>query len=142
LSGAGGSCCNVGMRPRTEAFVGVSLDGFLARPDGTLDFLEPWQGHEHGYTALFQRIDTVVFGRATWDFVAAMMAQQAMPWPFVGKRCVVLTHRAISATHGEVVRAATPVRVLDELEREGRSTSTSTAASSFATSWRRGCSTR
>lgn len=107
------------MRPRTEAFVGVSLDGFLARPDGTLDFLEPWQGHEHGYTALFARIDTLIFGRATWEFVATMVAQHGMAWPYGGKRCVVLTHRPISTSHGELVRAASPASVLAELAREG-----------------------
>jgi hypothetical protein len=35
-------------RPRTSGFVGVSLDGFLARPDGAIEWLEPYEGVEHG----------------------------------------------------------------------------------------------
>ncbi len=101
-------------RPRTSTFVGVSLDGFLARPDGSLDWLTPYEGHEHGYTAFFASIDTLVIGRKTYDFVQTMSA-----WPYGDRRCVVMTHRAIASAHGERAYAGEPAALLAELEAEG-----------------------
>jgi len=82
--------------PRCAAFLAVSLDGFIARPDGGLDWLTPFQG-EHGYQAFFSTVDTLLIGRATWEVV------QGFPeWPFAGKRVAVLTHRPLQARHGEL----------------------------------------
>src|SRR5262249_17761195 len=97
-------------RPRTSAFVGVSLDGFLARPDGTLDWLVQFEGEEHGYAAFFESIDTLVIGRKTYEFV------QTMAWPYGGKRCVVMTHGKVEGKHGERAYAGEPAALLAEVE--------------------------
>jgi len=107
-----------GARPRTSAFVGVSLDGFLARPDGSLDWLKPFEGHEHGYTAFIASVDTVVLGRGTHDFVRGML-DQGLPWPYAGKRCVVMTHRPLDARHGERAFAGEPGTLVSGLQAEG-----------------------
>ena len=36
---------------RASVFVGTSVDGFMARVDGALDFLPPGGGEPHGYDA-------------------------------------------------------------------------------------------
>lgn len=100
-------------RPRTSAFVGVSLDGFLARPDGAIDWLKPFEGEEHGYTTFFDSVDTIVIGRRTYDFVLTI------PWPYGRKRCVVMTHRAMAGQHGERAFAGDPAALLAELEADG-----------------------
>ncbi len=105
-------------RPRTSAFVGVSLDGFLARPDGSVDWLRPYEGEEHGYQAFFDSIDTLVVGRKTHDFVLQMVAD-GLPWPYRGKRCVVITHRQIEGRHDERAYAGEPEPLLDELGAQG-----------------------
>lgn len=43
----------------------VSLDGYLARPDGTLDFLRMPKGFS--MAAMFANVDTIAFGRKTFD---------------------------------------------------------------------------
>lgn len=73
-----------------SVFVGVSIDGFLARDDGTFDFLTPFEGEEHGYSAFFASVDTLVIGRATYDTVIDFPE-----WPYRGKRVVVVTHRPL-----------------------------------------------
>jgi len=105
-------------RPRCSVFVGISLDGFLARPDGTLDWLDDFAGEEHGYTAFFASIDTLVMGRGTYDFVAAALTTDGA-WPFTGKRCVVMTHRPLVAGHPAEAYAGEPAALLDQLGREG-----------------------
>jgi dihydrofolate reductase len=99
--------------PRCVAFLAVSLDGFIARPDGGLDWLTPFQG-EHGYTAFFATVDTLLVGRATWEVVAGFPA-----WPWDGKRVAVLTHRPLPARHGEVALSGTPAEVVAVLAEAG-----------------------
>jgi len=105
-------------RPRTSAFVGVSLDGYLARPDGSVDWLQPFEGEEHGFAAFFDSVDTLVIGRKTYDFVLALLAS-GQPWMYRGKRCVVMTHRPLPGRNGERAYAGDPAPLVAQLEAEG-----------------------
>jgi dihydrofolate reductase len=103
-------------RPTCAAFLGVSLDGFIARPDGRLDWLEPYEAapEERGYEAFLAACDTVLLGRATWDTVAGFPT-----WPYAGKRVAVLTHRPLPARHGELALSGPPAGALARLAAEG-----------------------
>jgi dihydrofolate reductase len=75
-------------RPITcSVFVGTSIDGFIARRDGSLDWLPPGGGEEHGYTAFLASVDAVVMGRGTFETVLTFDR-----WPFE-KPVIVLTAR-------------------------------------------------
>ena len=69
-----------------SVFVGTSLDGFIARPNGKFDFLPEGGGEEHGYQAFFDSIDVLVIGRGTFETVLAFET-----WPYADKRVVVLS---------------------------------------------------
>jgi dihydrofolate reductase len=73
-----------------SVFVGTSVDGFIARLNGDLDFLPEGGGEPHGYTEFMAGVDTLVIGRKTFETVAAYQE-----WPYGGKRVVVLSSRAI-----------------------------------------------
>ncbi len=105
-------------RPLTTAFVGVSLDGFLARPDGSVDWLSPFEKVDHGYQAFMDSVDTLAVGRSTYDFVISML-RTGLSWPYPGKRYVVVTHRPIEAAHGERAFEGEPSALLESLQREG-----------------------
>jgi len=45
----------------------MSLDGYIARADGSVDFLIMPEGGSSGMADLFSGIDTIVFGRKTLD---------------------------------------------------------------------------
>jgi dihydrofolate reductase len=99
---------------RISVFVGVSIDGFIARPDGGLDFLTPFEGEDHGYDEYMRAIDALVVGRATYETVLGFAA-----WPYAGKRVVVLTHRPIVARHGETTHAGALTPLAARLAEEG-----------------------
>jgi len=73
---------------KVSVFIATSLDGFIAREDGSLDWLPQGGGEEHGYTALMASVDAVVMGRNTLETVLTFDA-----WPFQDKLVVVLTSR-------------------------------------------------
>ena len=50
-----------------SVFVGTSLDGFIARLDGSFDFLPADGGEAHGYDEFMAGIDAIVMGRNTFD---------------------------------------------------------------------------
>ena len=75
---------------RISVFVGTSVDGFIARPDGALDFLPPGGGEPHGYDEFIATVDAIVIGRKTFETVLAMES-----WPYGDKRVVVLSSRPV-----------------------------------------------
>jgi dihydrofolate reductase len=47
----------------------VSVDGFLARPDDTFDFLQTGEQEPHGFSEFLASVDVVVIGHRTFDIV-------------------------------------------------------------------------
>lgn len=99
---------------QVRVFIGVSLDGFIAREDGSLDFLKPFEGEDHGYDEFMCSIDVLVVGRSTYDSVLGFDA-----WPWEGKRVVVLTHRPLDARYGETTHTGTLAPLIARLVAEG-----------------------
>lgn len=65
-----------------SAYIATSLDGFIARNDGSLDWLDAAQarvpaGEDCGYGAYMQGIDALVMGRNTYEKVLGFE-----PWPY------------------------------------------------------------
>ena len=79
-----------------SVFIATSLDGYIARENGALDWLPPGDGEEHGYTEFMASIDVVVIGRMTYETVLGFDA-----WPYVGRRVVVLSSRPLAPSPQE-----------------------------------------
>ncbi|HWZ59920.1 MAG TPA: dihydrofolate reductase family protein [Gemmatimonadaceae bacterium] len=101
-----------------SVFVGTSLDGFIARRDGGLDWLPPGGGEEHGYTEFIATVDAIVIGRHTFETVLAFPT-----WPYGDKRVVVLSSRPLdfSTVRGGVVEqmAGAPADIVSRLAASG-----------------------
>jgi dihydrofolate reductase len=102
------------MAVRFAVFIAVSLDGFIARPDGGIDWLGPFHGKDHGYGPFFAGVDALVIGRGTYDAVVGFPE-----WPYGDKRLIVCTGRPAGSRHGEEVWSGTPRELAERLEREG-----------------------
>lgn len=102
---------------RTSVFVGVSVDGFLARPDHGLDWLPPGGGEDHGYNEFFASVDAVVIGRKTYEVVLGFGA-----WAYAKKPVFVLsTGKLAPAPKGAVVErlSGEPADILVQLAARG-----------------------
>jgi dihydrofolate reductase len=101
-----------------SVFIGTSLDGFIARPNGDLDFLPPDGGEPHGYSEFIASVDAIVIGRKTFETVLAMS-----PWPYGNKRVVVLSSKPLnlSAVVGGAVEqmSGPPSEIVSRLAASG-----------------------
>lgn len=54
-------------------YISCSLDGYIAKPEDDLSFLDAVQieGEDYGYTAFTDSIDTVLIGKRTYDWVVS-----------------------------------------------------------------------
>ena len=103
---------------KLSVFCGVSVDGFLARLDHTVDFLNtPGQG-PHGYDEFYSSVDVVVIGRNTYNFVVSYGQ-----WLYGKKPVVVLSSRPIDFSwikNGVVDQmAGEPAAIVAQLEARG-----------------------
>ncbi len=104
-----------------HVFTATSLDGFIARKDGALDWLmkQSVGGEDHGYDALIESVDGLVMGRGTFEQVLSFG-----DWPYP-KPVIVLSSTLSNSDLrpdlvGKVtVRSEAPEVVMADLERQG-----------------------
>lgn len=102
---------------KASVFIGASVDGFIARPNGELDFLPPGGGEPHGYDEFMQSVDAIVIGRKTFETVLAFDK-----WPYGEKPVFVLSSSSLPpAPAGAIVEhmAGDPVEIALGLEGRG-----------------------
>ena len=79
-----------------HVFLGMSVDGFIARLDGDIAWLtggadenagpDDGEGGDFGFTEFVSGIDALVMGRATYDVIAPFGE-----WPYQGRPIHVLS---------------------------------------------------
>ena len=101
-----------------SVFIGTSVDGFIARPNGALDFLPEGGGEPHGYHEFFASVDALVIGRKTFETVLAFPE-----WPYGDKRLIVLSSQTLDLSKVPAGRVeqmqGSPRDIFSQLERRG-----------------------
>ncbi len=103
-------------------FIATSMDGFIAREDGGIDWLSsghgPSDGGDYGYAEFFASVDAMVLGRGTYETVLGFDG-----WPYKDKPVAVLSSKPVDipeALRGTVFQlGGEPAEVAAELERRG-----------------------
>ncbi|WP_271411453.1 dihydrofolate reductase family protein [Pseudomonas sp. Q1-7] len=106
------------MRPALIYYVAASLDGYIARPDGRVDWLEAIEesGDDHGYQAFYDSIDGLLMGRATYETLLAFGGD----WPYPGKPCLVLARGDLPPAAPDVrINHDTPAQAIEQLAAAG-----------------------
>ncbi|WP_375434626.1 dihydrofolate reductase family protein [uncultured Hymenobacter sp.] len=69
-------------------YVAASLDGYIASPDGSVDWLPvPPPGEDYSYTNFMASVDATLLGRTTYDQVLTFGE-----WPYPALTSYVFTH--------------------------------------------------
>ena len=95
-------------KPRVTIHMAASLDGFIARRDGTVDWLETSDRFEGGDTLtpesieeFLRTIDCYVMGSRTYETALAFEAK-GLGWSYGNKPTFVLTRRTLPKTRSSV----------------------------------------
>ena len=101
---------------KASVFIATSIDGFIARENGALDWL-PTDGEPHGYEEFMATVDALVMGRKTFETVLTFGS-----WPF-DKPVVVLTSKPSELAAPPGARCemmdGTPQEIVDRLAKHG-----------------------
>ncbi len=113
---------------KASVYIATSLDGFIARENGALDWLpgsdseavevESGEQEDYGYRGFFDSIDILVMGRYTFEKVLAFGK-----WPYETKPVIVLS-RTLTTLPTELsgtvnLRSCSPADLLSELQHSG-----------------------
>ena len=101
---------------KASVFIGTSVDGFIARLNGELDFLPPGGGEPHGYEEFMTTVDALVIGRHTFETVLTFDA-----WPYEKPVFVLSTRPLAAAPAGAVVErmSGAPADIVSQLAGRG-----------------------
>ncbi|HWQ48103.1 MAG TPA: dihydrofolate reductase family protein [Methanosarcina sp.] len=83
--------------PRIKLYIACSLDGFIAREDGSIDWLTKYDNNpetDYGYSEFYESIGTVLMGRKTYEQVL-----QFGEWPYKEKEAYVFTRQKDLLSH-------------------------------------------
>lgn len=115
---------NSGRQLRTSVFIATSVDGFIARENGDIDWLgvsdegKADAGEDFGYGAFFETVDSLVMGRRTYEKVLTFGG-----WPYGTKPVVVMSSRRLEIAdqlRGTVeATSRTPAEIVEDLEARG-----------------------
>ncbi|MEJ7706082.1 MAG: dihydrofolate reductase family protein [Nocardioidaceae bacterium] len=106
--------------PKTQYYVAATIDGFIADPDGEIDWLLQFEGipglEEH-YRRFLDNTGAVAMGRSTYDYI--VKSDQSWPYPDLpswvftsrpaepaGGADIRFTARDVAAVHADLVSAA------------------------------------
>jgi dihydrofolate reductase len=102
---------------KASVFIATSLDGFIARANGDLDWLPPGGGEPHGYDEFMATVDALVIGRKTFETVLTVDT-----WPYGAKPVFVLSTGPLApAPRGAVVErmSGAPADIVSHLGARG-----------------------
>ncbi len=84
----------------TQYYVASSIDGYIADPAGSLDWLTQFQdvpGVGEHYERFLAGVGALAMGAATYEF---LLAEQPDAWPYPDHRSWVFTHRELPVVPG------------------------------------------
>ncbi len=109
------------MRAKVSVYIATSLDGFIARTNGDIDWLTAGNDpgdEDYGYKVFMSSVDVLVMGKHTFEKVLTFGE-----WPYAGKRVVVLSTGSpeVPAPLAETVKVLSlaPADLVERLSGEG-----------------------
>lgn len=74
--------------PAFIMYSACSVDGFIGREDGTVDWLSQWDPAAAGYGEFFGSVDGIIMGAKTYDQIL-----DTGKWPYDNKPCLVFSNQ-------------------------------------------------
>ena len=97
-------------------YIATSLDGFIARSDGSVDWLPQSKqgGEDYGYSDFYNSVDALVIGRVTYEQILGFG-----DWPYPNNPTFILTSSSLTTNRNDVKIVAAIDQLIDELNQSG-----------------------
>lgn len=76
-------------------YAGASLDGFIAKEDGDISWLEVFNTFENSYDEFYESVDAIIMGKKTYEMIVSFGT-----WPYDNKPTWVLSSSEVTAMQG------------------------------------------
>ncbi len=108
-------------RPKMSVYIATSMDGFIARKDHGLDWLETItppnnSDEDYGFKKFLGSVDTLIMGRNTYNIAISAGIDK---WPYQGKRVIVLTSTLSSVENQAEIYTGDIIHLIERLHAEG-----------------------
>ena len=103
--------------PEIVYYVACSLDGFIATPDGSTDWLTPFEktGEDYGFSELYESVDCLLMGSRTYE-----AGLTKGPWRAADKPSWVFTRRQLELAHPSItLTSEEPTSLVADLDARG-----------------------
>lgn len=102
-------------RPKVSIYIASSIDGYIARKDESLDWLDRVGGYDedYGFKKFLSSIDGLIIGRKTYE-VATTVAD-----PYPGKKVVVLSQSLKEVKENMQLYSGDLIQLLSKMYKEG-----------------------
>ena len=96
-------------------YIAMSLDGYIAKPNDDLQFLEivHQEGEDYGYNEFVSGVDTVILGRKTYDWVT-----RQFEFPHKEKEAYIITRTARPNQGKTVFYTGSLTTLIEKLKKE------------------------
>lgn len=94
-------------------YIAISTDGFIARKDGSVDWL-PEGGEDYGYNQFMETVDTVLLGRTTYDQLFTFNIE----YPYKEKKNYVFTRKTTGKSSEYAEFESEPISLVKRLKQE------------------------
>jgi dihydrofolate reductase len=111
---------NCSQKPKISVYIAISIDGYIARTDHGLDWLEKFNSpqdnptEDYGFKYFLKHVDTLIIGKNTYQIAA-----RAPIWPYEGKRVIVLSSSLSSVCVDAEIYSGDIQQLISTLNSEG-----------------------
>lgn len=105
---------------KTKVYITASLDGYIAQPDGDLDWLIEFTNtakEDYGYNEMLTSVDTVIMGGKTYLELSCM----DIVWPYKDKLTYIVSRKAMDVSENTEFITENIIEKISELRnKEGK----------------------
>ncbi len=109
-------------RPKMSVYIATSIDGFIARKDHGLDWLEKItppsnnRDEDYGFKNFLGSVDSLIIGKNTYNIAISAGVDK---WPYQGKRVIVLTSTLSLVENQAEIYSGDIIHLIERLHAEG-----------------------
>lgn len=102
---------------KISLYAAISMDGFIARKDHSIDWLSDIGGvTDFGYEEFYTSVDVICMGSSTFQQISA-----GSPWPYGDKPAWIYSRTSFSSSEQNVrVTSLSPENLAAQLQQEGK----------------------